>query len=323
MSVLFAFPGQGAQTPGLLHRLPQHEEVDRTLAEASAVLKQDILALDSASALRSTIAVQLCLLLAGVAAARTLAAQGNQPDIVVGLSIGAFPAAVVAGALDFADAVRLVELRGRLMENAYPSGYGMAALIGLDHYQLAPLIDMAQAQGHAVHLANLNAEKQLVIAGSEAGMQRVIELAHNIGPCKAKRLAVSVPSHCTLMNDAAEQMATALARVRLEQPRLTYLSASAARVIRDPVSLSEDLAHNMARVVRWREAAQLAYERGARLMVEMPPGNVLTGLVKPLFGPGQAAALSDTRPDTVAALIARERDGSNSGTDDSSNGINP
>ena len=128
MTVLFTFPGQGAQKPGMLHTLPDHPETARTLAEATAALGRDVLALDDAAALRSTVAVQLVLLVAGVAFARVLAAEGAAPGMVAGLSIGAWPAAVVAGVLDFADAVRLVELRARLMEDAYPSGYGMTAI---------------------------------------------------------------------------------------------------------------------------------------------------------------------------------------------------
>ena len=120
MSSLFAFPGQGAQKPGMLQRLPQEPEVLECLAQASAVLGEDAQLLDSAEALQSTRAVQLCLLIAGVAGARLLMRDGQRPDYVAGLSIGAYAAAVVAGALDYRDAVRLVSLRGELMQRAYP-----------------------------------------------------------------------------------------------------------------------------------------------------------------------------------------------------------
>ena len=125
MSVLYTFPGQGAQCAGMLHALPDDPEVRRTIEEAGAVLGFAPLTLDNAQALRSTVAVQLSLLIAGVATARVLFALGHEADMVAGLSIGAYPAAVVAGALDYADAVRLVALRGRLMEEAYVRGYGM------------------------------------------------------------------------------------------------------------------------------------------------------------------------------------------------------
>src|SRR5438094_963485 len=130
MSVLYTFPGQGAQCAGMLHALPDDPEVRRTIEEAGAVLGFAPLTLDNAQALRSTVAVQLSLLIAGVATARVLFALGHEADMVAGLSIGAYPAAVVAGALDSADAVRLLALRGRLMEQGYVPGYGMTAIVG-------------------------------------------------------------------------------------------------------------------------------------------------------------------------------------------------
>ena len=152
MSSLFAFPGQGAQKPGMLHRLPDEPQIAAALAEAGEVLGEDALALDSAEALQSTRAVQLCLLIAGVAGARLLMRDGLRPDYVAGLSIGAYPAAVTAGALAFADAVRLVALRGELMQRAYPQGYGMTALSGLDpvretHGQCEETSTTGQSQG--------------------------------------------------------------------------------------------------------------------------------------------------------------------------------
>jgi malonate decarboxylase epsilon subunit len=165
MSSLFAFPGQGAQQVGMLHRLP--EGAGPLLEEASDTLGHQVLGLDSEQALQSTRAVQLCLLLTGVAWARRLLQQSPAPDYVAGLSIGAYPAAVTAGALAFADAVRLVALRGELMQRAYPQGYGMTALSGLD---LASVERLLVEAGGEVYIANLNSENQIVIAGSEAAM---------------------------------------------------------------------------------------------------------------------------------------------------------
>ena len=155
MKILFSFPGQGAQRPGMLHALP---DGDALLNEASEVLAEDVRLLDSAEALEHTRAVQLCLLIAGVAAARALQRQGVMPDMTAGLSIGAYPAAVTAGALDFSDALRLVSLRGTLMEQAYPQGYGLTAIVGFSEQQLRPLL------GDDCWLANINGPQQLVIA---------------------------------------------------------------------------------------------------------------------------------------------------------------
>lgn len=307
MSILFTFPGQGAQTPQMLQRLEPHPSVSHTLQQASQILGQDISELDNADALRSTIAVQLCLLIAGVAAARRLQAEGCEPDLVAGLSIGAYPAAVVAGALDFESALRLVALRGRLMEQAYPQGYGMTAILGLDEARLEPLLEQCRQAGHAVYLANINAETQLVVAGSLSGMQAAAEAALAHGAHKARRLAVSVPSHCPLLLKPAEEMVEALRQQTLTPPKIAYISASSARALWQPQQIGDDLANNMARQVRWHDSAVVAYERGARLAVEMPPGSVLTRLVKPVFRAGLALSMSETRLDSLLSFCQREQ----------------
>ncbi|MFF7064715.1 malonate decarboxylase subunit epsilon [Pseudomonas sp. NPDC008258] len=301
MSSLFAFPGQGAQQAGMLHCLP--EGCGQLLEEASDVLGQPALTLDSQQALQSTRAVQLCLLLSGVAWARWLMQRSPAPDYVAGLSIGAYPAAVVAGALDFADAVRLVALRGELMQRAWPQGYGMTALSGLDLASVERLLNEA---GGEVYVANLNSENQIVIAGSDVAMAAVAARARSLGRGVARRLAVSVPSHCRLLDGPAAELASAFATVGLQRPRITYLSGSSARPIFDPQRLRDDLAGNMARVVDWRATLRNAFERGVRLHLEMPPGSVLSGLARPVFEQGRVVAVEGTRWDTLDALLRQE-----------------
>lgn len=301
MSSLFAFPGQGAQQAGMLHRLPAGA---RPLLEAASdVLGEQVLELDSEQALQSTRAVQLCLLLAGVAWAGELIQRSPAPDYVAGLSIGAYPAAVVAEALDFTDAVRLVALRGELMQRAYPQGYGMTALNGLD---LGCVEQLLAEVGGEVFVANLNSENQIVIAGADAAMAEVAARARHRGQGVARRLAVSVPSHCRLLDGPAAELAAAFASVTVRRPRITYLSGSSARPIFDPQRLRDDLAGNMARVVDWRATLRNAYERGVRLHLEMPPGSVLSGLARPVFEQGRCLALEMTLPDTVDALLRQE-----------------
>ena len=301
MSSLFAFPGQGAQHAGMLRRLPEGSTA--LLEEASDSLGEQVLALDSQAALQSTRAVQLCLLLAGVAWARWLMQRSPAPDYVAGLSIGAYPAAVAAGALGFADAVRLVALRGELMQRAYPQGYGMTAVSGLD---LASVERLLAEVGGEVYLANLNSDNQIVIAGSDTAMAEVAAKARSRGQGVARRLAVSVPSHCRLLDGPAAELAEAFANVALRRPRLTYLSGSSARPIFDPQRLRDDLAANMARLVDWRATLRTAYERGVRLHLEIPPGSVLSGLARPVFEQGRVLAIEATRPDTVDALLRQE-----------------
>ncbi|KWR89877.1 malonate decarboxylase subunit epsilon [Cupriavidus sp. IDO] len=304
MGVLLTFPGQGAQRPGMLHALPEHPAVARTLAEAREVLGHDVLSLDDAPRLASTVAVQLCLLTAGVASARALLNDGAHADAVAGLSIGAYAAAVVAGVLPFDDAIRLVALRGKLMEDAFPRGYGMTAILGLERGPLEAVIAAAHGPASPVYLANHNAEMQFVIAGADAAMARVAELAKAAGAREARRVAISVPSHCALLDDPAEALAQAFAGVSARRPLLRYFSASAARELRDPSRITADLARNMALPVRWHETMQLARACDMRLAVEMPPGNVLTRLCLPLFP--NAVALGETRPESVRLLTLRE-----------------
>ena len=308
MKIAFLFPGQGAQEPGMLHALPDHPVVASTLAEAGEVLGERVLDLDSAAALASNRSVQLCLLVAGVACARFLASQGCTPDMTLGLSIGAYPAAVTSGALAFPAAVALVDLRGRLMEEAFPSGFGMAAILGLDRYQVEALVSSVHRPGNPVFLANINSADQMVISGCEPAMAAVMTLAMAAHARKTTRLAVSVPSHCSLFDAAAEEMLKAFAGVRLARPAVTYVSASSARALFDPGRIAEDLALNMARQVHWHDAAALAAERGMALAIEMRPGSVLTPLTQPVMsGTGEALALQNARLDTILALARRIR----------------
>ena len=305
MSVLFTFPGQGAQRAGMLHALPDDLAVAATLAEAAAVLGSDPLLLDTSAALASTRAVQLCLLIAGVATARSLAGQGAVPDMVAGFSIGEYPAAVVAGALDFGDAVQLVARRGQLMQDAYPRGYGMAAIIGLELAQLEPLVAGVHGNERPVYVANLNARRQIAIAGSEAGLQAVMALALAKGATRAERLAVSVPSHSPLFDAAAQEMQHAFDSVTVYRPKVVYLSSSAARALFDPQRIRDSLASNLARCVHWADTVRLAWERGARLAVEMPPGSVLTRLTAPEFTDGVAVSCDGNRLASLLALVAQ------------------
>lgn len=309
MSVLFTFPGQGSQSPGMLSRLPADAEVERTFAQARAVLGHDPFKLDTAEALQSTVAVQLALLIAGVAMARVLIARGAAPDMVAGMSVGAYPAAVIAGVLDYEDALRLVALRGRLMEEAFPTGYGMTAVIGIDASRLAGIVAGVHSPAQPVFIANLNGEQQIIVAGADAAMEAVARLALEHGATRCERLAVSVPSHCELLASVAHEMKRAFAAVNPMRPRIPFLSSSATRALFNPVHIADDLAGNVARCVNWGDTVKLAWERGARLAVEMPSREVLTGLTHAAFSEGLAVCCENNRLDTICVLIRREQQG--------------
>jgi len=297
MKILFTFPGQGTQRPGMLRNLP---DGDALLSSVRAVLGDETDALDSAEALRHTRAVQLSLLIVGVAWARELIRQGVKPDIVSGLSIGAYPAAVVAGALDFSDALRLVALRGDLMERAYPDGYGLTAIVGLTLGRLEKLM-----AGSNTYIANINAETQTVIAGRDEDMAAVAQKALDAGASKTTRLAVSVPSHCALLDKPAAELASAFASVSLARPSCAYLSGSSGRVIWEPDKIADDLAFNMARTVQWSDAITAANQRDARLAIEMPPGNVLTGLTHQAGWQGEAICMERNSVEVALHLVKR------------------
>ena len=280
MSIAFLFPGQGSQSPGMLHQLLDHPEVERTLDEVSLVLRSDVRDLDSEQALASTVSVQLALLASGVATARTLIEKGVQPSVVCGLSVGAFAAAVVADVVSLEDAVELVKLRAEKMVELYPTGYGLSAIIGLTESQVLSIVQAVATDREPVFLANINAPLQTVIAGSDTGMEHALEQARRQGARKAERLQVSVPSHCPLLQPVAGLLQQRFSSLRLRKPRLTYIGNVNARAMRTPELIASDLANNIAHGARWHDATTVARELGCSLFLEMPPGHVLTDLVK-------------------------------------------
>ncbi len=299
MNILFTFPGQGTQRAGMLQSLPKNSDM---MARSRTVLGAEADSLDTPEALKHTRAVQLCLLITGVAWAQELERNGIKPDMVCGLSIGAFPAAVIAGALTFEDAVKLVALRGDLMEQAYPQGYGLTAIAGLQLSQVEALVE-----GSGTYVANINAEQQIVIAGREEEMAGVARAALAMGAQKAKRLVVSVPSHCELLREPACKLQEAFDGVALSRPRCTYLSGSTARVLWQPEKIAEDLALNMSRTVRWRDAMVAANERDVRLAIEMPPGTVLTGLTRQAFREGDTLCVENNPLELLSRLAERTK----------------
>lgn len=307
--ILFTFPGQGAQIPGMLHSLSQTLPCQTWLDKASKALGEDVMALDTADALKRTRAVQLCILIAGVVMADHLIQEKMLPDFVGGLSIGAFPAAVTSGALEFTDALKIVSLRGELMENAYPAGYGLSAISGLIEKDVVTLIAAVHSPDNPVYLANYNAADQFVIAGDEAAMQAVLEKAREKGATKTDRLAVAVPSHCPLLSDAAQKLFEAIKQVSFKRPTIAYLSGSTGRVLWQPDRIADDLAFNMARPLYWANAMTAAYERGVRLAIEMPPGSVLTGLAKRVMTQGDAVSVQQEGLNTVLRLGERLKNG--------------
>ena len=305
MSIAFLFPGQGSQFPGMLHLLPDHPAIARTLDEVSEILGTDSRELDSAKSLQSPVSVQLALLASGVAVARSLTEEGVEPGAVGGMSAGAYSAAVACGALNLADGVQLVKRRAEMMVELYPKGYGLAAIIGLNEQQVSLLVHEAYSEHTPVYVANINAPRQIVISGSDEGMNRVVQTALKSGARKAERLDVATPSHCPLLQPVADALETSLQTVHLRPPKMVYLCNVTGRATRNAEVISEDLANNIAHGVRWYDMTTVMEELGFRIFVEMAPGHVLSVLAKDAFPDVQTLAVGEHSIRQTVRLVDR------------------
>jgi malonate decarboxylase epsilon subunit len=280
MSVAFIFPGQGSQSPGMLHHLLDHPAVVRTVDEISEVLHSDVRNLDSEQGLKSDVSVQLTLLAAGIATARALMEQDVRPAAASGLSVGAFAAAVTAGVLSLQDAVELVKLRAEQMMKLYPTGYGLSAIVGLNESRVTKIVRAVTSVQDPVFVGNINAPRQIVIAGSNVAMDQVLDEARREGASKAVRLHVSVPSHCPLLQPVADLLERRMSSMHLKAPKLIYVGNVTARPMRTKELIARDLANNIAHGVRWHDATTVLKELGCNLFLEMPPGHILSDLAK-------------------------------------------
>lgn len=297
-SLAFVFPGQGSQQIGMLAELAQtHSVITETFAEASEVLGYDLWALiqdGPAEALNQTDKTQPALLTAGVALWRLWLQQGGAtPSVLAGHSLGEYTALVCAGAIDFKDGVKLVELRGRFMQQAVPAGAGaMAAILGLADDAVQAACEDA-AQGGVVAAVNYNCPGQIVIAGEKEAVERGIEACKAAGAKRAIPLPVSVPSHCELMKPAAEQMAQALADIAVAQPKIPVIQNVSASVSASVDELKASLLAQLYSPVLWTNSVQAMVALGVENTIECGPGKVLSGLNKKIHKPLVVAAIND------------------------------
>ncbi|MGL5949551.1 MAG: ACP S-malonyltransferase [Aeromonas sp.] len=302
------FPGQGSQAVGMLQELAaEHAVVKETFAQARAVLGYDMLALvleGPAEELNQTWRTQPALLTAAVALWRLWQAQGGKaPAVMAGHSLGEYCALVCAGALEFADALTLVELRGRAMQEAVPAGTGaMAAIIGLDNATIAANCVEA-AQGQVVAPVNFNSPGQVVIAGHKEAVERANALMKASGAKRALPLPVSVPSHCALMQPAADKLAAALANITVHAPTIPVINNVDVRAETDPAAIKDALVRQLFSPVRWTEVISQMAESDITLALEMGPGKVLTGLAKRIDARMEGLHANDSA--SFAAALAR------------------
>jgi len=295
----FVFPGQGSQTVGMLADLAaQFPIVEQTFSDASAALGYDLWQLvqtGPAEELNKTWQTQPALLAASVAIFRVWQQQGgNMPVMMAGHSLGEYSALVCAGVLDFAAAIRLVELRGKLMQEAVPEGTGaMYAIIGLDNASIAKTCEES-AQGQVVSPVNFNSPGQVVIAGNKEAVERAGAACKAAGAKRALPLPVSVPSHCALMKPAADKLAVALQDITFNAPLVPVVNNVDVRAETAPEAIRSALVRQLYSPVRWTESVEFMAAEGVTLLLEVGPGKVLTGLTKRIVDTLTAAAVNDT-----------------------------
>lgn len=293
-----AFPGQGSQSVGMLAELAEaYPIIKETFAEASAVLGYDLFELvmqGLAEELNKTWKTQPALLTSSVALWRLWQAQGGAtPAVMAGHSLGEYSALVCAGALNFADAVKLVELRGQAMQRAVPEGVGaMAAIIGLDNDSIAANCEKA-AQGQVVSPVNFNSPGQVVIAGHKEAVERANVLMKESGAKRALPLPVSVPSHCALMKPAAEELAIALEKLEIQAPVIPVINNADVATVTDPAAIKDALVRQLYSPVRWTETVERMASEEITFEIEMGPGKVLSGLVKRIDKRVDGSAIND------------------------------
>lgn len=304
----FVFPGQGSQTVGMLADMAATWPViEETFQEASAVLGYDLWALvqqGPAEELNKTWQTQPALLTASVALWRVWQQQGGKaPVLMAGHSLGEYSALVCAGVIAFADAVRLVELRGKFMQDAVPAGTGaMSAIIGLDDAAIAQACEAA-AEGQVVSPVNYNSPGQVVIAGHKEAVERAGAACKAAGAKRALPLPVSVPSHCALMKPAAEKLAAELSNITFNAPQIPVINNVDVACETTPEAIRDALVRQLYSPVQWTKSVEFMASQGIEHLYEVGPGKVLTGLTKRIVDTLTASALNE--PAAMSEALAQ------------------
>ncbi len=305
----FVFPGQGAQSIGMGRDLAQaypaaravFDTVDEALGEKLSALIWD----GDAETLTLTANAQPALMAMSVAVTRALEAEGHavtDAALVAGHSLGEYSALTAAGALDLADAARLLRLRGQAMQAAVPVGEGaMAALLGLDHATAVEVAaEAAGAAGQVCQAANDNDPGQVVLSGHRGAVEKAVEIAKARGAKRAMLLPVSAPFHCALMQPAAEAMAEALAGVTIRPPAVPLVANVRAEAVSDLEVIRALLVEQVTGAVRWRESVQWMAGQGVTEYWEIGAGKALCGMIRRIDKAATPRAIAT--PGDIAAL---------------------
>jgi [acyl-carrier-protein] S-malonyltransferase len=286
--IAFLFPGQGAQTIGMGRQAAETLPAARRLYDrAHEILGYDLAKLcfeGPAEELDSTVISQPALFVTSLAAIELL--RSNAPDVVLsceataGLSLGEYTALVFAGALEFEDGLRLVQIRGEAMQEAADAApSGMVSVLGLNRAQVEELCQQA-GQGEVLQIANLLCPGNIVVSGTNAACERVAEMAPAAGAMKAMPLAVAGAFHTPLMAPAAERLGATLAETRFAKPSITVVSNVDGQPHDDPETFRELLLDQLVSPVRWEDSIRYLLSEGYDQFYEVGPGRVLRGLLK-------------------------------------------
>lgn len=306
-SFVYVFPGQGSQSLGMMTAWEDHQStVTEVFEEASNALGYDLWSViidGPVERLNQTEITQPAMLCAGVASWRIASSQAGMPGaaMMAGHSLGEYSALVCAGSLQLSDTVKLVAQRGQLMQSAVELGAGaMAAIIGLDDEAVMKVCNRVTTG--VVEAVNFNAPGQVVIAGDTAAVEAAMTHAKELGAKRALPLPVSAPSHCSLMRNAAEQLALELETLEITMPAVPVVHNQSAAVATSTAEIIERLTLQLYQPVKWVASVQAMQQQGITGLIECGPGKVLSGLTRRIEKSLQAFAVFD-----AASLAATQQ----------------
>lgn len=307
MTIAFVFPGQGSQAVGMLDAFAAQPEVASLIAAADAALGEPLstlIAQGPADDLALTVNTQPAMLLAGYACCAAWRAAGGPSAVAVaGHSLGEYTALTAAGALALDEALRLVRVRARAMQEAVPVGTGgMAVIMGLDDEPVRAVCVAATQPGDVVEAVNFNAPGQVVIAGHKAAVERACAGAKQAGAKRALPLPVSAPFHSSLLAPAGLRLREALQGVRLVSPGIALVNNVDVAIETEPARIADALVRQASSPVRWVEVVQRLKAQGVDTFIEFGPGKVLTGLIPRIDKSLRAFAVFD--PVSLQAALA-------------------
>lgn len=308
-NLAIVFPGQASQQIGMLKDLAlRYSLIEETFAEVSEILKYDMWKLiqyGPIEELNKTFQAQPAILTASVAIWRVWKSHGGcMPVIMAGHSIGEYSALVCAGSMELSAAVRLVKIRGILMQEAAPYGYGaMSVIVGLDKNVICNFCNKIAQQGQVVAPACFNSVKNIVIAGTKEAVYRVNYLCKCAGAKFVSVLPISVPSHCVLMKPITVSFKEALAKIIIHMPNISVINNTDVRIRNNPNAIRDALVRQLYTPVRWNEIIQYFIHQNIKIIIEMGPGRILTNLIRHTVPDNTICSLSINDPISLLKAI--------------------